>query len=257
MSTQNIISTNTLKLSGKVAIVTGASKGIGASIAKHLAAAGAAVVVNYSTSKRGADKGVADIVAAGGKAIAVQANVANKTEIERLFAESKEAFGQLDILVNNAGIYGIAPLGQITEEHFHALFNLNVLGLILSTQEALNHFGPEGGSIINLSSIVSTSSPVGTAVYNATKSAVDGLTRTFAKELGQRRIRVNSINPGPIETEGTHATGFMDRFQAIIPTIPLGRIGQPQDIAPGVVFLASSDSEWMTGETHWRPMITS
>ena len=161
MSTRNITSTNTHKLSGKVAIVTGASKGIGASIAKHLAAAGAAVVVNYSSSKKGADNVVADIVAAGGKAIAVQANVANKTEIERLFAESKEAFGQLDILVNNAGIYEIAPLGQITEEHFHRLFDLNVLGLILTTQEALNHFGPEGGSIINVSSIVSASSPCG------------------------------------------------------------------------------------------------
>lgn len=246
---QNITSTNTLKLSGKVAIVSGASKGIGASIAKHLAAAGAAVVVNYSTSKQGADNVVADIVAAGGKAIAVQANVANKTEIERLLAESKEAFGQLDILVNNAGIYGIAPLGQITEEHFQRLFDLNVLGPILTTQEALKHFGPEGGSIINVSSIVSALSPADQSVYNATKSAVDGLTRTFAKELGQRKIRVNSINPGPIETEGTHSTGFMDRFQRLIPTIPLGRIGQPQDIAPAVVFLASSDSEWMTGET--------
>src|SRR3984957_9715308 len=161
-------STDTQKLSGKVAIVTGASKGIGASIAKHLAAAGAAVVVNYSSSKEDADKVVADIAAAGGKAIAVQANVAKKTESERLFAELKEAFGQLDILVNNAGIYGVAPLGQITEEHFHRLFDLNVLGLILTTQEALNHFGPEGGSIINISSIVSTRSPVGTAVYNAT-----------------------------------------------------------------------------------------
>src|ERR1700732_1565792 len=198
-------STNTHKLSGKVAIVTGASKGIGASIAKHLAAAGAAVVVNYSSSKEGADKVVADIAAAGGKAIAVQANVANKPEIERLFAESKEAFGQLDILVNNAGIYEIAPLGQITEEHFHRLFNLNVLGLILTTQEALNHFGPEGGSIVNVSSIVSTRSPVGTAVYNATKSAVDGLTRTFAKELGQRKIRVHPLNPRPMETEGAHS----------------------------------------------------
>jgi 3-oxoacyl-[acyl-carrier protein] reductase len=192
-------STNTHKLSGKVALVTGASKGIGASIAKHLAAAGAAVVVNYSSSKEGADKVVADIAAVGGKAIAAQANVARKTETERLFAELKEAFGQLDILVNNAGIYGVAPLGQITEEHFHRLFDLNVLGLILTTQEALNHFGPGGGSIINISSIVSASSPADQSVYNATKSAVDGLTRTFAKELGRRNIRVNSINPGPIE----------------------------------------------------------
>src|SRR6202521_5167233 len=243
------MSTNSRKLSGKVAIVTGASKGIGASIAKYLAAEDARVVVNYASSKEGADQVVADITAAGGKAIAVRANVAKKTEIERLFADSEKAFGQLDILVNNAGIYEVAPLSQITEEHFHALFDLNVLGLILTTQEALNHFGPDGGSIINLSSIVSTSSPVGTAVYNATKSAVDGLTRTVAKELGQRKIRVNAINPGPIETEGTHTTGFIDRFQGIVPTIPLGRIGQPQDIAPGVVFLASSDSGWMTGET--------
>jgi 3-oxoacyl-[acyl-carrier protein] reductase len=245
------MSTNTHKLSGKVAIVTGASKGIGASIAKHLGAEGASVVVNYASSREGADKVVASITAAGGKAIAVQANVANKAESERLFAESKEAFGQLDILVNNAGIYEIAPLGQITEEHFHRLFNLNVLGLIFTTQEALNHFGPEGGSIINISSIVSTSSPVGTAVYNATKAAVDGLTRTFAKELGHRNIRVNSINPGPIETEGTHTTGFIDRFETLVPIIPLGRIGQPQDVAPSVVvvFLASSDSGWMTGET--------
>ena len=249
MSTRNITSTNTHKLSGKVAIVTGASKGIGASIAKHLAAAGAAVVVNYSTSKKGADNVVADILAAGRNAVAVQANVANKAESERLFAESKKAFGKLDILVNNAGIYEIEPLGQITDEHFHRLFDLNVLGLILTTQEALHHFGPEGGSIINVSSIVSTLSPANQSVYKATKSAVDGLTRTFAKELGQRKIRVNSINPGPIETEGTHSTGFMDRFQTLIPSIPLGRIGQPQDIAPGVVFLASSDSEWMSGAT--------
>ena len=198
------------KLSGKIAIVTGASKGIGLSIAKYLAAEGASVVINYASSREGAEKVVGDITAGGGKAIAVQANVASKAEIERLFAKSKEEFGQLDILVNNAGIYEIAPLGQITEEHFHRLFNLNVLGLILTTQEALNHFGPEGGNIINVSSIVSTRSPVGTAVYNATKSAVDGLTRTFAKELGQRKIRVNSINPGPIETEGAHSTNSVD-----------------------------------------------
>jgi 3-oxoacyl-[acyl-carrier protein] reductase len=243
------VSTKAHKLSGKIAVVTGASKGIGASVAKHLAAEGASVVINYASSREGAEQVVGDITATGGKAIAVQANVASKAEIERLLAKSKEAFGQLDILVNNAGIYELAPLGQITEDHFHRLFNLNVLGLILTTQEALNHFGPEGGSIINISSIVSTRSPAGTAVYNATKSAVDGLTRTFAKELGPRKIRVNSINPGPIETEGAHAVGFMDRFETLLPTIPLGRIGQPQDIAPAVVFLASSDSGWMTGET--------
>src|ERR1700722_9584064 len=242
-------STNTHKLSGKVAIVTGASKGIGASIAKHLAAAGAAVVVNYSSSKEDADKVVADIAAAGGKAIAVQANVAKKTESERLFAELKEAFGQLDILVNNAGIYGVAPLGQITEEHFHRLFDLNVLGLILTTQEALNHFGPEGGSIINISSIVSASSPADQSVYNATKSAVDGLTRTFAKELGQRKIRVNSINPGPVETEGTHAAGMIDYFKARVALPPLGPLGQPDDIGSAVALLASPDAGWITGES--------
>ena len=237
------------KLDGKVAIVTGASKGIGASIATHLAAEGASVVVNYSTSKEGADRVVAEIAAAGGRAIAAQANVARKTEIERLFNESIKAFGRLDILVNNAGIYEVASVDQITEEMFHRHFDLNVLGLILVTQEALKHFGSDGGSIVNLSSIVSTSSPAGTAVYNATKSAVDGLTRSFAKELGPRNIRVNSINPGPIETEGVHAVGFIERFRSLAATIPLGRIGQPNDIAPGVVFLASPDSAWMTGET--------
>src|SRR5271157_5018123 len=176
---------NSLKLAGKVGLVTGGTSGIG-------------------------------------KAIAVQADVAKKADVERLFAESAKAFGALDILVNNAGIYENKPLGQITEEHFHRHFNLNVLGLILATQEALKHFAPDG-----------------VAVYNATKSAVDNLTRTFAKELGPRKIRVNSINPGPVETEGTRSSGFMDRFQTLIPSIPLGRIGQPQDIAPGVVFLAS------------------
>ena len=223
------------KLDGKVAIVTGASKGIGASIATHLAAEGAAVVVNYSTSK-GVDRVVAEITAAGGRVITAQANVARKTEIERLFDESMKAFGRLDILVNNAGIYEAASVGQITEEMFRRHFDLNVLGLILVTQEALRHFGPEDGSIVNLSSIVSTSSPAGTAVYNATKSAVDGLTRSFAKELGPRNIRVNSINPGPIETEGVHAVGFIERFQSLAATIPLGRIGQPNDIAPGSFF---------------------
>jgi 3-oxoacyl-[acyl-carrier protein] reductase len=243
------MSTNTKKLTGKVAVVTGASKGIGAAIAMHLADEGAAVVVNYAASKEGADRVVAGIVAKGGKAIAVQANVANNTDIKRLFSATKKEFGLLDILVNNAGIYEVAPVGQITEEHFHRLFNINVLGLILTTQEALNHFGPAGGSIVNTSSLVSTLSPGGTAVYNATKSAIDGLTRTFAKELGQRKIRVNSVNPGPIETEGVHSAGFIDQFQAFAAVSPLGRIGQPQDIAPAVVFLASSDSAWMTGET--------
>jgi 3-oxoacyl-[acyl-carrier protein] reductase len=237
------------KLSGKVAVVTGASKGIGASIAKHLAAEGAAVVVNYASSRAGADQVVAEITHAGGKAIAVQADVAKQADIERLFAETKAAFGALDILVNNAGIYDGQPLGQITEENFHRHFNLNVLGLILTTQEALKYFGAEGGSIINTSSVVSTLAVPYTSVYNATKSAVDNLTRTFAKELGSRKIRVNSINPGLVETEGTHAAGFVSSFQSFVAVTPLGRIGQPDDIAPVVVFLASSDSAWMTGES--------
>jgi 3-oxoacyl-[acyl-carrier protein] reductase len=190
------MSTNTKKLTGKVAVVTGASKGIGASIAKHLAAEGAAVVVNYASSKAGADKVVDEITSSGGKAIAVQADVAKKTDIDRMFAETKAAFGQLDILVNNAGIYDMSPIEQITEEHFHQQFNLNVLGLLLTTQEALKYFGPAGGSVINTSSIVSTWGPPGASVYSATKAAVDAVTRSLGKELGSRNIRVNSINPG-------------------------------------------------------------
>jgi len=243
------MSTTTTTLAGKVAVVTGASKGIGAAIAKRLAAEGAAVVVNYASSKADADKVVSAITAGGGKSIAVQADVAKKADIDRLFAETKKAFGRLDMLVNNAGVYELAPVDQITESLFHRHFNLNVLGLILTTQEALNYFGPAGGSIVNISSVVSTLSPAGNAVYNATKSAVDGLTRTFAKELGLRKIRVNSVNPGPIETEGTRSAGMADRFQAYASVTPLGRIGQPEDIAPAVVFLASPDSGWITGET--------
>jgi 3-oxoacyl-[acyl-carrier protein] reductase len=240
---------NTKKLSDKVAIVTGASKGIGAAIAKRLAAEGASVVVNYSSSKTDGDNVVAEITASGGKAIAVQANASKQSDIERLFSETKKAFGRLDILVNNAGIYDGQPVGQITEENFHRHFNLNVLGVILTTQEALKHFGSEGGSIVNISSVVSTLSLAGTAVYNATKSAVDGLTRTFAKELGARKIRVNSVNPGPVETEGTRSAGFVEKFPAFVALIPLGRVGQPEDIAPAVVFLASQESGWITGES--------
>ena len=245
------MSTNTKKLTGKVAVVTGASKGIGASIAKHLAAEGAAVVVNYASSKAGADKVVDEITSSGGKAIAVQADVAAKTDIERLFADTKAAFGQLDILVNNAGIYDMSPLEQITEEHFHKQFNLNVLGLLLTTQEALKHFGPAGGSVINTSSIVSTGGPPGASVYSATKAAVDAVTRSLGKELGSRNIRVNSINPGMVETEGTHSAGITesDFRKQTEATTPLGRIAQPQDIAPAVVFLASSDSSFIIGET--------
>ena len=207
------------------------------------------MVVNYASSREGADRVVNEVGATGGKAVAVQANLAKQADIERLFAETKKSFGALDILVNNAGIYEGAPIGQITEENFHRHFNLNVLGLILATQEAIKYFGPEGGSIVNTSSVVSTLSPAGLAVYNATKSAVDGLTRTFAKELGPRKIRVNSVNPGPVETEGIHSAGIIDQVQGYAAITPLGRIGQPEDIAPVVVFLASPDSGWITGES--------
>ncbi len=241
------------RLTGKVAVVTGASKGIGASIAKHLAAEGAAVVVNYASSKSGADRVVADITGKGGKAIAVQADVARQADIRRLFAESKKAFGRLDILVNNAGIYEFAPLEAVTPEFFHKQFDLNVLGLILATQEAVKHFGPAGGSIVNISSVVSTSAPPNTSVYSATKAAVDAVTRSLAKELGPRKIRVNSINPGMVETEGTTSAGITADESGLRKQVeaqtPLGRIGQPQDIGPAAVFLASGDSGWITGET--------
>ena len=239
------------KLAGKVAVVTGASKGIGAAIAKQLAAEGAAVIVNYASSKSGADRVVAEIADNGGKAIAVQGDLAKKADVKRLFARAKKAFGQLDILVNNAGIYEMLPLENVTEEHFHKHFNLNVLGLLLTTQEALKHFGSQGGSIINTSSVVSTLGIAGGSVYSATKAAVDAITRSLAKELGPRKIRVNSVNPGMVETEGTHSAGIIqsDFKKQIETTTPLGRIGQPQDIAPAVAFLASSDSSWITGET--------
>lgn len=243
------MSTNGKKLEGKIAVVTGASKGIGAAIAKNLAAEGATVVVNYASSKAGAEQVVDEIVAGGGKAIAIQANVGNKTDIQRLFAAVTQEFGGLDILVNNAGVYELQPLAMITEEHFHKMFDLNVLGLILTIQEAVKHINSGGGSIINLSSIVSTLSPANGSIYSATKAAVDAITRSLAKELAPRNIRVNSINPGLVETEGLHSTGFIDHSQGIAAATPLGRLGQPQDIAPGVVFLASSDSGWMTGET--------
>ena len=245
------MSTKAKKLTGKVAIVTGASKGIGASIAKQLADEGAAVVVNYASSKEGADRVVAGISEKGGKAIAVQANVAKKSEIERLFAETRKAFGTIDILVNNAGVYEFAPLENVTAEHFHKMFDLNVLGLILASQEAVKHFGPAGGNIINISSVAATSAPPTTSVYSATKAAVDAVTKSLAKELGSRNIRVNSINPGMVETEGVHAAGIStsDFRKEVESQTPLGRIGQPQDIAPAAVFLASADSSWMTGET--------
>jgi 3-oxoacyl-[acyl-carrier protein] reductase len=243
------VNTKSKKLSGKVAVVTGASKGIGAAIAGNLAAEGAEVVVNYASDNTGADKVVAKIIDAGGNAIAVQGDITKKAEIERIFATAMNSFARIDILVNNAGIYEVAPLGQITEDHIHRQLHLNVFGLILTTQEALKYFGPEGGNIINISSIVSTLSPAGTSVYNATKSAVDGLTRTFAKELAGRNIRVNSVNPGLVETEGVHSTGLIKNEEAVAKATPLGRIGQPQDIAPCVAFLASAESGWITGES--------
>ncbi len=239
------------KLTNKVAVVTGASKGIGASIAKHLAAEGAAVVVNYASSKEGADRVVAEIVGSGGRAFAVQADVAKRTEIERLFSETKKAFGTLDILVNNAGIYEFLALDRVTNEHFHKQFDLNVLGLLLTSQEAAKYFGPAGGSIVNISSLASTFTPATASVYSATKAGVDAVTKALAKELGPRNIRVNAINPGMVETEGVHAGGFIDSdFRKHMEAqTPLGRIGQPQDIAPAAVFFASADSAWITGET--------
>ncbi len=239
------------KLENKVAVVTGASKGIGAGIAKGLAAEGAAVVVNYASSKEGADRVVAEITERGGKAVAVQGDVSRASDVQRLFAETKRAFGKLDVLVNNAGVYQFAALEEITEDHFHRQFNTNVLGLILATQEAVKLFGPEGGSIINIGSTASQVTPPATAVYTATKSAVDAVTHVLAKELGPKKIRVNSINPGMVETEGVHSNGFIgsDFQKQLEAQTPLGRIAQPEDIAPIAVFLASADSGWLTGET--------
>jgi 3-oxoacyl-[acyl-carrier protein] reductase len=238
------------RLKGKVAVVTGASKGIGAAIALQLAAEGAAVVVNYATSKEGADRVVGEITGSGGRAVAVQADVAKPADIRRLFAEAKKAFGTLDVLVNNAGVYEFAPLEAVTPEHFRKQFELNVLGLILATQEAIKQFGSAGGSIINISSVVAAGLP-GASVYSATKAAVDAVTHSLAKELGPRNIRVNSINPGLIETEGVHSAGFVgsDFQKQIAAQTPLGRIGQPRDIGPVAVFLASAESGWITGET--------
>ncbi|MGI9087373.1 MAG: glucose 1-dehydrogenase [Chthoniobacterales bacterium] len=239
------------KLNGKVAVVTGASKGIGAEIAKHFAAAGAAVVVNYASSREGADRVVDEITKGGGRAVAVQANVARKAEVEQLFAAAKKAFGKVDILINNAGVYAFAPLGEITEEDFHRHFDVNVLGLLLASQEAARQFGSAGGSIINISSAVTSLTPPNASVYTASKSAVDAITRTLAKELGPRKIRVNAINPGMVETEGVVTAGFNqgEMRQGFEAMTPLGRIGQPVDIAPAAVFLASDDASWITGET--------
>jgi len=237
------------KLKGKVALVTGASKGIGAAIAKSLAAEGASVVVNYASSKAGADAVVDEISAAGGKAVAVRGDVSMTADARAIVNTAIERFGRLDILVNNSGIYAFSQLEDITEEHFHKHFNVNVLGLLLVTQAAARHLG-EGSSIINIGSIVSRITPPGSAVYTGTKAAVDGITGVLSRELGPRKIRVNAINPGMVETEGTRSAGFSGSdFEAgAVAQTPLGRIGQPSDIASVAVFLASDDSRWLTGE---------
>jgi 3-oxoacyl-[acyl-carrier protein] reductase len=239
------------KLEGKVAVVTGASKGIGASIAKALADEGASVIVNYSSSTQDAERVVAEISARGGRAIAVQGDLSKPTDIERLFSAARRSFDRLDILVNNAGTYEFAPLESVTEQHFHKHFDLNVLGLLLATKEAVQHMGPEGGSVINISSLASSMRMPNSAVYAASKAAVEAITGVLAKELGPRKVRVNAISPGMIETEGSRAGGFVGTdFQKMVEAqAPLGRMGQPDDIAPTAVYLASSDSKYMTGET--------
>ena len=239
------------KLNGKVAVVTGASKGIGAGIAKQLAAEGASVVINYASAKSDADKVVDEIAKGGGKAVAIQGSVVKKADVEKLFAAAEKALGKIDILVNNAGVYQFAPLEQITENDFHRQYDTNVLGLILATQEGVKHFGPEGGSVINVSSLASTTSlPMG-SVYAGTKGAVDAVTRALAAELGPKKIRVNSINPGPVVTEGFQSAGLSgsDFEKQAVAKTPLGRMGRPEDIAPAAVFFASDDSKWITGET--------
>ena len=237
------------KLTGKVAVVTGASKGIGAAIATRLAAEGAAVVVNYASSKAGADAVVAAITAAGGKALAVHGDVSKAAEAQGIIDAAVEAYGGLDILVNNSGIYGFTPIGEITEDQFHAMFNINVLGVLLTTQAAVKHFG-EGASIINIGSAITTVLPPDSAVYSATKGAVEAITGVLAAELGPRKIRVNAINPGMVETEGTQSAGILgtDFETALVAQTPLGRLGRPDDISGVAVFLASDDSRWMTGE---------
>jgi len=239
------------KLSGKVAVVTGASKGIGADIARKYGAEGAAVVVNYASDKVGADKVVADITAKGGKAIAVQGDVSKSGDIVKIFAEGKKAYGKLDILVNNAGVFRFHPLEEVTEEEFHRQFNINVLGTLLATQEALKHFGKDGGSVINVSSIVATNPPPNSVVYSATKGAVDTLTIGLARDLGPRKIRVNAISPGGVNTEGAQDVGMIgsDMEKYLVSTTPLGRIGMPDDIGRVAVFLASDDAQWVSGES--------
>jgi 3-oxoacyl-[acyl-carrier protein] reductase len=238
------------KLAGKVAIVTGASKGIGAGIAKALAAEGAAVVVNYASSKEGADKVVAEIAAKGGKAVAAKGDMGKSAEVKALFAATQKAYGRLDVLVNNAGVYDFSPLEGVTEKEFHREFDINVLGPTLAAQEAVKYFGPEGGSIINVSSVAAYNPPAYSVVYSATKAALDTITQVLAVELGPRKIRVNSLNPGGVETEGTHRIGVIgsDFEKDIVRRTSLGRLGQPDDIAKVAVFLASDDAGWITGE---------
>jgi 3-oxoacyl-[acyl-carrier protein] reductase len=238
------------KLQGKVAVVTGASKGIGAGIARALGEAGASVVVNYASDKTGAEKAVADIKARGGKAIAVQGDVSKAPDVKRLFDETRKAFGKLDVLVNNAGVYKFAPIEETSEAEYQRQFGTNVLGPLLATREALPLFGSEGGSVINISSIVSRMGLPGSAIYAGTKGALDTITQVLASELGPRKIRVNSINPGVVESEGTHAAGVIgsDLQKTVEASAPLGRIGQPEDVAKVAVFLASDDSGWLTGE---------
>ena len=237
------------KLTGKVAVVTGASKGIGAAIAKSLAAEGAAVIVNYASGKAGADAVVSAITTAGGKALAVRADVSKATDAQGLIDAAIKNFGRLDILVNNSGVYEFSPIESFTEEQFHKIFNINVLGLLLTTRAAVPHLG-EGASIINIGSVVSSLTPPNSAVYTGTKGAVDAISGVLAKELGVRKIRVNSINPGMVETEGVHAAGFIgsDFEKGAVAQTPLGRIGQVDDIAGVATFLASNESKWVTGE---------
>ena len=238
------------KLADKVAVVTGASKGIGAAIAKALAAEGAAVVVNYSSSRHDADMVVAEITGKGGRAAAVQGDVSKSRDVERLFADTSNSFGRIDILVNNAGIYRFAPIENVTEDDFHQHFNINVLSVVLAAKEVIKHFGPDGGTIINLSTAVTSNPPPGASVYVASKSAIEAITRVLAKELGPRKIRVNAISPGEVQTEGTRSAGIVgsDFEKELLQQTPLGRVGQPDDIAPVAVFLASDDARWVTGE---------
>jgi len=239
------------RLQGRVAVVTGASKGIGAAIAKQLAADGASVVVNYSTSREGADQVVSEIKERGGRAIAVGGSVANEADISNLFAQTKKKYGKVDILVNNAGVYAFSPLEQVTVDEYRRQYDTNVLGILLTTKAAIPLFPVEGGSVINISSVVSTLAPAGASVYSSTKGAVDTITKSLAKELGPRKIRINSINPGLVITEGTQAAGIpgSDFERDAVARTPLGRVGNPEDIALPAAFLASDDARWITGET--------